>query len=74
MLAVEALVPEATVEALHKPVFPRTGRGNIDRLDVLVRQPALEIVGDELRAVVGPDVLWGAILGDGRLHQRDDVG
>ena len=41
LLAVDTLVPEAATEALHEPAFPRTGRNNIDRFDVLVRQPAL---------------------------------
>ena len=53
LFPVETLVPEAAVEAFHEAIFPRVGRGDVDGLDLLVGQPALEIVGDKLRAVVG---------------------
>ena len=55
LLAVEAFVAEAGVERLDKAVLPRARRSDVDGLDVLRSQPALEFLGDELRAVVGAD-------------------
>ena len=62
LLAVETLVAEATVEAFDKTVFSRTGGRDIDRFDVLVREPVLEIMRDKLRAIVGADGHWRAWL------------
>ena len=74
LFAVETLVAEASVETFHEPVFPWAGGRDIDRFDVLVGEAVLEIVRDKFRAVVGPDELRGAMFGDGRLHQSNDVG
>ena len=54
-LAVEAFVAEAGVERFDKAVLPRARRRDGEGLDVLRGQPALEFLGDELRAVVGAD-------------------
>ena len=74
LFAVEAFVTKATVETFHEAVLPRTGWSNVDGLDVLVRQPALEIMRDKLGAVVRADVLRGAMAGDGGLNQCNDIG
>lgn len=55
LLPVEAFVAGATVEAFDEAVIPGTGRGDVDGLDVLLCQSALEVMGDKLRAVVGTD-------------------
>ncbi len=46
LLLVEALVPEAGVEAFHEAVLPGTARVDVDGLDVVVGQPAVDLVGD----------------------------
>ena len=74
LFAVEALIAEATVEAFDEPISPRAGRGDVNGLDVLLRQPLLEFLRDKLRAIVGADELRRAVFGDGRSHQPDDVG
>ena len=74
LFAVEALIAEATVEAFDEPIFPRAGRGDVDGLDGLLRQPLLEFLRDKLWAIVGADELRRAVFGDGRSHQPDDVG
>ena len=43
---------EATMEALDEAVLPRAARIDVNGLDAIVRQPALHLLGDELRAVV----------------------
>ena len=74
LLAVQAFVAEAGVERFHKAVLPRARRGDVDGLDFLLCSLALEFLGDELRAVVGPDELGGAMLRDRGLHELDHVG
>ena len=49
---VEALVAQAAVEALNEAVLPGTTRIDVDGLDLLFCQPALHLLGDELRTVV----------------------
>ena len=73
LLAIEALIPEAAVERFHEPVLLRAGRFDVDRPDFLIRQPLLEFLGDELRAVVGADIFRSAVLLDGFLDQPDHV-
>ena len=48
LLAVQAFVAEAGVERFHKAVLPRARWGDVDGLDFLFRQPALEFLGYEL--------------------------
>lgn len=61
------------IEGFHEPVLPRAGRFDIDSPDLLIGQPLLEFLGDELRTVVGADILRGAVLLDGFFHQSDHV-
>ena len=37
LLPIEALIAEAGVERFHKTILPRTGRGDVDRLNILLR-------------------------------------
>lgn len=74
LLAVQALIAEATVEGLHEAVLPGTGWLDIDRLDLLRRQLGLEFLGDKLRAIVGADELRGPVLRDRLFHQGNNVG
>ena len=57
LLAVEAFVAEARAKRFDEAVLPRAGGRDVDCFDVLVGQPALEFLGDELRPVVGADEL-----------------
>ena len=50
-----------------------TRRGDVEGLDILFGQPALEFLGDKLRTGIGTDKLGRAVLRDGRLHQPDNV-
>ena len=44
LLAVQAFVAEATVEAFDEPIFPRAGRSDVDGFDLLLGQPLLELL------------------------------
>src|SRR5208282_6224792 len=48
LFPVQTFVPKTTMKAFHKSVLPRTARLNVDRLDVILRQPPLHDLGDEL--------------------------
>ena len=37
LFAVEALIAEAGVERFHEAILPRTGWGDVDRLNILLR-------------------------------------
>jgi len=62
--AVGELLPEARVEALDDAVLPGTARIDVDGLDAVGGHELLDGLGDELRAVVGPDVLGPDLLAD----------
>src|SRR4028118_812715 len=55
-LAVEQLVAEPGVEALHVPVLPRAARGDVGGPGTDRRDPFLDRLGRALGAVVGADV------------------
>ena len=72
--AVGELLPEARVEALDDAVLPGAARIDVDGLDALLGHEALDGLGDELRAVVGADVLGPGLLADHGLEEdADDV-
>ena len=73
LLAVEAFIAEAGVERFDEAVLPRACRGDVEGLDFLLCEPALEFLGDELRSVVGADELGRAVQCDGCLNQLDDL-
>ena len=73
LLLVEALVPEPAVEGFDEAVLPGAAGLYIDRLDVIIGQPALEFLGDKLRAVVRADELGRSVELDRLLHQIDDI-
>jgi hypothetical protein len=68
LLAVEALVPEASMEALDEAVLPGAARLDVDRLDRVGRQPALDLLGDKLRTVVAAQVGRSSVFRDGPFH------
>jgi hypothetical protein len=57
-LAVQQLVPELAVEALHVAVLPRAAGLDVGGLGADAGDPAPHLLGDELGAVVRPDVGW----------------
>ena len=56
-LAVEKLVPQLRVQALAVAVLPWTSRFDVERLDADPTEPVSHVDRDELRAVVGANVL-----------------
>ena len=69
LLAVEALIPEAGVVALDDPVLPGRAGVDGDGLDAVGSHELLDGLGDELRAIVGPDVLGLGLLADHGLEE-----
>ena len=63
-LPVGELPAEAGVVAFDDPVLPGAARGDGDGLDAVGGHELLDGLGDELRAVVRPDVLWLGLLAD----------
>ena len=59
-LAVEQLVAQPSIEALDKAILPRAAWSDVGGLGSDRRDPLLDGLGDELRAVVGADVLRNA--------------
>jgi len=53
----QALVTEATVEALGVTVLPGNGGLDVERRDADATEPGSKLVGSELRSVVGADVI-----------------
>src|SRR6202012_4824613 len=53
---VQTFVPQLVVETLDVSVLPRRARRDVDRLDVLILQPVLDRVSDELWTVVAAQV------------------
>lgn len=58
------LPAEAGVVALDDPVLPRAAGVDVDGLDAVGGHELLDGLGDELGAVVGPDVLGLGLLAD----------
>src|SRR6478609_5247925 len=65
LLPVEALVAQASMEALDEAILPRTAGLDIDRLDLIGGQPSLDFLGDKLGTIVTPQVGGRSVLGDG---------
>lgn len=72
--AVRELLAEARVEALDGAVLPWAARVDEDGRDAVLGHEPLDGLGDELRAVVGADVLGSCLLADHGLEENaDDV-
>src|ERR1035437_5688856 len=72
LLDVEQLVTDAGVEGLDEWVLPRRARLDERGAGLGEHAPVLERVRGHLRAVVHPQELRGAALGDQPLQRRDD--
>src|SRR3954466_3051847 len=55
-LAIEQLAPAPCVDRLDVPVLPRAARSDVGGLGSDRRDPLLDGLGDELRALIGADV------------------
>ena len=73
-LPVQALLPEAAVEALGVSVLPWASGVDIERLDPVFFKPSLYGLGDELWAVVRADAFGGPMLAYRFLQQGQRVG
>lgn len=62
------------MKALDEPILPGAGRFDVDRLDLVLGQPALDFFGNELGAIVAAQVLWSAMFGDGLAHPFEHIG
>jgi len=72
-LAVQALLPEAAVEAFRVSVLPRAAGIYIQRLYMVLREPLLDSPGDELRTVVRANILWRPMLAYRVAQSRQDI-
>ena len=61
------------METLHKTILPRAGWLDVNGLDALLLEPLLHDLGDELRAVIAPQIFRGAVLRDGLLEPMQHV-
>ena len=73
LLPVEAFIAEASMEALHVAVLPRAPWIDVDRLDLVLREPRLDGLGDELTPVVASQVSWRSMLLDRPTHPLQNV-
>jgi len=74
LFPVQALVAEASVEALYEPVLPGASRLDVDGLDSLLGQPSLHDLGDKLAPVVAAQVFRCAVLLDRFVQPFQHVG
>ena len=61
---VEDLLAQGSVEALVVSVLPRAAWIDLDRVDADLDKPLLQRSRDELRAIVGTDIVWPAPFQD----------
>ena len=57
-LAVEQFIPKLAIKALAVPVLPRRARRDVKRLHADLSEPFLDLGGDELAAIIRPDMGW----------------
>ena len=74
LLLAEALVAEPPMEALDEAVLSGTARIDVDRLDLVVGQPTLDFLGDELRSIVATQERRCAMDFDRLLQPSEHVG
>ncbi len=69
----EAVVPEASIEALDHAVLRLTARLDEEDPEACLRQPFLQCTGHELTPVVAPQVLWRPMGRERRLQRQDHL-
>jgi len=73
LLPVETFVAEAAMNALDEPVQPKTGGLDVDRLNLVLSQPPLDLPGDELGPIITAQELGCPVFGDGLAHPFEHV-
>ena len=73
LFTVQTFVTESAMKALYKSVLPGAARINVERLDLIVSQPALDCVGNELWPVVRTKVFRDAMFFNGLLQPRQHI-
>jgi len=73
LFPVEAFVTEVPVEALHIAILPRTAWVDVDRLDLVLGEPLLHRLGDELAAVVASQEGRDSMLLDCPAHPFQNI-
>lgn len=73
LFAVEAFIPEPTMERFDKTILPGTSWLDLDGHDLVFGKLALQRLRDELGPIVGTNELRGPMLDDGCLHEFDHV-
>lgn len=71
--AIQALGPEAAIEALDISILPGASRIDVNGLDAFLREPALDGRGNELRSVVTANITGSTFVGDDLLKQFQDI-
>src|SRR5204862_7002120 len=72
-LTVEQFVAQGRIEAFDEAVLPRAAGGDVSGLRPDGADPLLHRCGDELRAIVGTDVLGDAAQDEQVRQNVDDV-
>jgi len=70
---VQEFISQGAVESLIPPVLPRGSRLDEPRGHFLFLQPTRQSFGDELRAVVRPQILWRSKHPEQIAHHLDDL-
>ena len=52
LFPIQTLIPEPAVEALYKTILPRAAGINVECLDLMLLQPLLHCLGNELGPIV----------------------
>jgi hypothetical protein len=68
LLAVEAFVAEPSVEAFDEAVLPRAAGLDVEGFHPVILEPLLDGPGDELGAVVAPQVFEHPVFPDGSVR------
>lgn len=72
-LAIEQFITQAGIEALDIAVFPRATGLDVEGGDTEAAQPSAHCMGDELGAIIGPDMLGRPMLDEQIGQHVDDV-
>lgn len=72
--AIQAIGSKSPVKTLAVAVLPRSSGIDVKAPDPVILQPLLDHIGDELRAIVTPDIRGRPVLGDGLLKNCQHIG
>jgi len=72
-LSVHAFVSQLVVKAFDICLFPWRSRFDVHRPDRVTFEPVLDVIRDELRAVIRANVLWPSVDADGLFQRCNDI-